>query len=163
MAKNESLYPITRRNVLYLHTMSIAHISWGTIQYTVLDSRLARLVVTRATYCYASVLFHITYSLLCKTQTRISDSSRNALSKMLSSASMAIFRTHSSHGNCCSCSQRSAQKLGHGSHRDSDWCNLLSDLSLPYLFLFYSTKIQQFHDIYKQKQNFFVNKPLTLT
>ena len=120
MAKNESLYPITRRNVLYLHTMPIAHISWCTIQYTVLDSRLARLVVTRTTYCYASVLFHITYALLYKTQTCSSDSSRSALSKMLSSAPMAIFRTHSSHGSCCSCSQRSAHTLGHGSRRDSD-------------------------------------------
>ena len=120
MAKNESLYPITRSNVLYLHTMPIAHISWGTIQYTVLDSRLARLVVTRTTYCYASVLFHITYTLLYKTQTHISDSSRSALSKMPSSAPMATYRTHSSPCSRSACFQCSAHTLGHGSHRDSD-------------------------------------------
>jgi hypothetical protein len=34
---------------------------------------------------------------------------------------------------------------------------------LCHIFIFYIAKVQLFCDIYKQKQNFFVNKPLTLT
>ena len=56
--KTKSLHSITTNNVLYLPAMPAAHIPRSTIQYTSSQYRLARLVVTRTSNRYASVLFH---------------------------------------------------------------------------------------------------------